>query len=279
MDINKEKYRIMIETSNICNAHCFFCANQSLIRTKMVMEDQIFELIMYRLQKEKLGVEKFILHLNGEPFTDKKLLDRVQRIKSIWPDVPVWFTTNFSLPSHELIDRLLDSGVDCITISLNTTDKEKYKQITGLDFEKTMRNVHYLCNRNTQLGNPINIRLSIVDKGDRGEVDNFIKQYSALAEIRVIKLGRWLGKEYKKVECAKQNIYRYCDDLYHQICILSNGDFALCSFDCEGQVHLNVKDTSILEAFHSVEYENLREEHKKGIIGTICEDCSFSFYD
>lgn len=271
------KYRIMIETSSICNARCEFCSNPTLLREKKIMEDETFNLILRRLEEEKIKVEKFILHLNGEPFTDKKLIERIRTLKEKYADVPIWFTTNFSLPNEEKIEELLTSGLDTITISLNAAEQERYQKITGLNFERTTKNIEYFVRRNKELGNPIHIRMSIVDCGEESGVEEFKKKYSEMAEIRIIKLGKWIGKEPGKINHKRQNIHRYCDDLHHQICILSNGDFAICSFDCEGQVHKNIKDCTILEGFYSEEYEKLRAQHKETILGTMCENCSFSY--
>lgn len=273
------KYRIMIETSSLCNARCEFCSNPTLVREKKVMDDEIFSLIIERLIKEQINVEKFILHLNGEPFTDKKLIDRIKLLQQFFPKSPIWFTTNFSMPDENKIEELLTSGLHTITISLNAVDSERYHRIMGLNFEKTTANINYLIKRNRELGNPIHIRMSIVDCGLESQVDEFKKRYSEMAEIRVIKLGAWIGKEVKNIKHNNQNKNRYCDDLKHQICILSNGDYAICSFDCEGQIHKNIVDTPILQTFYSESYEKLREQHKNGIIGTMCENCSFSYYD
>lgn len=277
--MSQEKYRIMIETSSICNARCNFCANSTLIRPKMQMPDDLFYLIVKRLIEENISVERFIMHLNGEPFTDKQLIERIEFLKKKFVNVPVWFTTNFSLPDKKTIDQLLVSGVDQITISLNAIEKEKYHEIMGLDFEQTMSNIEYLMKKNRQMGNPLHVRLSIVDYGEKEEVEKFQQRYSDIAEIRIIRLGRWIGKDGVLLPERSQNLHRYCDDLYHQICILSNGNYAICSFDCEGQVSLNVQGTSILEAFYSEVFEKLRRAHINGIDGTICENCSFSYIE
>lgn len=275
--MSHEKYRIMIETSSICNARCSFCANAGLLRPKAVMTDELFHLVMERLIREEISVERFILHLNGEPFTDSRLIERIRLLKDTFAGVPIWFTTNFSLPNDKTIDELLESGADQITISLNAVEKERYHEIMGLDFERTMSNIRYLMEKNQMMGSPLKIRFSIVDCGDEEEVEVFRSRYEGMAEIRIINLGKWIGKESALLPERSQNLHRHCDDLHHQICILSNGDYAICSFDCEGQVALNVRDVPILEAFYSKAYEDLREAHKGGIAGTMCENCSFSY--
>lgn len=281
LQVRPEKYRVMIETSSICNAKCSFCPNVTLKRKHMVMPDDIFSCILSRIETEKIPVERFILHLNGEPFTDRKLCLRVKEIKKRFQDIPVWFTTNFALPDHQMIDDLIASGANQITISLNTVDKDEYHDITGgLDFDRTISNLDYLLSRlHENMGSVLKVRLSIVDTGNPDKVEAFKKRFADLAEIRVMHLGQWMGSvPSEQMKKNSRNCQVLCEDLRSQICILSNGDFAFCDFDAEGHVGINVLDMPILEAYYSKKFMDLREQHVyKGRKGTLCENCSYSY--
>lgn len=273
----KRQYRIMIETTNICNAKCDFCANPNLKRKKMVMSDEIFNLIISKIKNEEIVVEKLILHLNGEPFTDRKLIDRIKRLKQEFPNAPIWFTTNFNLPNREQIDELIISGVDTITISINAIEKNKYEEIMGIEYEKTIKNVEYVLKKNKELGMPINVRVSIVDTGNSHIVRQFQDKYKGLAEVRVIRVGNWGGHENENRIVHESIDIKSCDDLNNQICFLSNGEFAICSFDAEGMVGINIKDAGILDTFNSGEYAKLRRKLKtSGKKDSICDTCSFT---
>ncbi len=243
------------------------------------MTDELFDLIIRRIQEEKIHVEKFILHLNGEPMTDIKLVKRIIKLKKEFTGVPVWFTTNFSLANESLIEELICSGIDTITVSINSVDKEQYYKIMGLDLDKTLYNLHYLLKANSQHGTPIQVRVSIVDTGNKEALEEFETMFSEKCDIRIIHLGQWIGKEVPRKLSRNENVKNsVCDDLNKQICILSNGDYAICSFDPEGSVGKNVKETPLLEAFYSDVYSGLRKSHNEtGRQGTICENCSFSF--
>lgn len=274
----KRQYRIMIETTNICNAKCEFCANPKLKRKKMVMSDEIFNLIISKIKNEQIIVEKFILHLNGEPFTDRKLIERIKILKQEFPNSPIWFTTNFNLPNREQIDELLISGVDTITISINSIEKNKYEEIMGIEYEKTIKNVEYILKKNKELNKSINIRVSIVDTGNSHIVKQFQDKYRELAEVRVIRLGNWGGHETENRIVHESIDIQSCDDLNNQICFLSNGEFAICCFDAEGMVGMNIKDVGILDTFNSGEYAKLRRKLKtSGKKDTICDTCSFTY--
>ncbi len=270
------KYRIMIETSSICNARCSFCSNPVLERPHMVMSDRVFQQIVTRIKEERIEVERFILHLNGEPFTDPKLIDRICLLKEEFEDVPVWFTTNFNLPDEKKIGELVDSDVDQVTISVNSMDATLYQELTGMNYERTLKNIECLVTMIQQKKSNLKVRLSIVDYGNDQEIKDFKDAYSGLFDVRIIKMGEWTTNQNRNGIHSKKDKRYVCRDLNEQICILSNGDYALCCFDSKGSVGLNVEDTPMLEAFLSEKYAELRHQiSQKGIENTICSKCSF----
>lgn len=277
---NKWKYEIQIETTSFCNAKCSFCPNSSLIRKKNFMSDEIFNKIIERIKKEKINVERFILHLNGEPFTDKKLFKRIETLHNNFPNSKIRFTTNFALADKTTRERLLASPIDEITISLNSIDAEEYTQIMGgVVFENTIRNIDDFFEEKEKNNRNIVINISIVSRPDNTHmVELFKEKYRNKANIRVIKLGQWVNKE-KTMNCNdKNNIEKkVCSILYKTIAILSNGDYALCCFDAEGIIKKNIMTSPILQTYFSGVYKKIRIHHKrKGKINKECKNCSFS---
>lgn len=269
------KYRVQIETTSFCNARCVFCPNTSLKRRKNIMSDTVFAKIMERVKQEKLNVSTFILHLNGEPFTDPNLFGRIKQLKSEFPDSRIRFTTNFSLADEEVVEQILDSGLDEIVCSLNSVNAETYRKIMGLPYEKTIDNIENLLRRKETRNSSLDITLSIVATEDNAEeVEAFKSRWNGV-KVRVMKLGQWVDKE------VPQNVYNHsregvCPAPYTTIHILSNGDYAFCSFDAEGIVGCNVMDTSIKDAWTAKIFREARQWHlKHGRTNKECANCSF----
>ena len=60
------------------------------------------------------------------------------------------------------------------------------------------------------------------------------------------------------------------------ICFLSNGDYALCCFDPEGIIGLNVNDTKIRDYLKSKQLNKIkRVQFLMGTINKECLGCSF----
>ena len=273
------KYEIQLETTSFCNAKCSFCPNSTLKRPKNFMTDEIFNLVIKRLKDEKLPIERFILHLNGEPLTDKKIAKRIQILKLEFPQSEVRFTTNLCLATSENLTDIINAGIDEITVSMNSIDPQEYKNIMDLDFSVTMSNLELLFNLKDKLNPNLKINISIVARPDNADmVEKFEKTWSNKAHIRVIKLGQWVNKE-KYMNCEEKNniIHQPCKILYKTINILSNGDYALCCFDAEGIVGKNIRDFSLMDAYNGDPFKRIRDFQKNhGRLNAECKNCSFS---
>jgi len=245
-------------------------------RSRKVMDDETFEIIIKRIKQEKINVKQFRLHLCGEPLTDSKLFARIKNLKKTFPKSQVLFTSNFCLARDNVIRELIDSGLDSLTISLNTVDENEYKEIMGLDFATTMHNIDSLFRIMDETEKKIKVSFSIVVKDDTSlAVKAFYDKYDAYGDVRSIRLGQWVGSDIdvgKRMDRQREA----CAILYKQLCVLSNGDYALCCFDPEGVVGKNIKDTPIMDAYSSGVYEKIRIHHiKHGQTNDICINCSF----
>lgn len=276
---NKWFYELQIETTSFCNAKCSFCPNYSLKRKKNIMSDEIFNLIIKRVKDEKLKIERFILHLNGEPLTDKKLSQRIKKLKQEFPNSEIRFTTNLCLATKENLTDVINAGLDEITVSLNSIDPTEYKKIMDLDFNKTINNLNMLFELRKKINPALKINISIVARQDNADmVEKFKTQYGNITNIRIIKLGQWVEKE-KYMNCEEKNstIHTPCNILYKTINILSNGDYALCCFEAEGIIGKNIQTTPLLKAYMSNPYKKIRTFQKRhGRINKECKNCSFS---
>jgi radical SAM protein with 4Fe4S-binding SPASM domain len=122
---------LFIETTNICNADCVFCAYQYQDRFrsgKGTMSDELFEKIL--ADYIALVPDPKDRHINftplvGEPLVDPKIIQRVGRCKAIGADVT--FFSNGILLNKIDVEALLDTGVDRIFISTAPFDAESHE--------------------------------------------------------------------------------------------------------------------------------------------------------
>jgi pyruvate-formate lyase-activating enzyme len=271
----QRRYGLMIELSSVCNARCVFCPHPTMEREKRIMGDDLFELIICRIIEEGIKPALIDLFNVGEPLADRSLFQRIRRLKAAFPSAKVAIITNFALATPGIIDELLASGLDSIQISLNAASRDSHREIMGLDYDKTVRNVEMLLERRLATKSPLYVKLSFVlCRQNRGETMDFMRTWKnkvdSISFQRAIDWGGavdirspYVGSPYP------------CNDLFERIVILSNGEFALCCQDHRGLIGSNVRDTSILAAFYSKPFEEVREVHLKGDISSLqmCRHC------
>ncbi len=136
---------IQVETNTACNATCVMCPYPEVSKELPPgrMDLALYEKILYECAKEPAlwRLEPF---LNNEPFTDTRMVDWIGMAKQRVPRAMVTVTTNGSLVTPKVTDRLIHSGLDAIWFSFNGATKETYESIMGLSFDTVKRNIDYL---------------------------------------------------------------------------------------------------------------------------------------
>ena len=124
---------LRISLTDRCNFRCFYCLPNG--EPPLARKDTIltFEEIAYVTDIfVSLGIEKVRL-TGGEPLIRKdvpKLVAELEKLKPRLQDLAL--TTNgFDFPRHAA--TLKDAGLDRVTISLDSLDREKFIDITGVD--------------------------------------------------------------------------------------------------------------------------------------------------
>lgn len=111
-----------------CNLNCSYCGAQNESPENELSAEQIEKIVKAFAQ---CGITKVRL-TGGEPLVRKDICDIAKRISKIDTIKKLALTTNGVL-LKDCAKDLKDAGVNAINISLDTTDRELFKQITGRD--------------------------------------------------------------------------------------------------------------------------------------------------
>lgn len=147
--------RLFIETSVGCNLNCFksVCNQESGIvgtRSRRMMPYNEFTRIIGQVG-EKLQRLDFFNY--GEPFVHPKAVDMLEYVKSRYPHIYCYTSTNGLLLNEEKIRRLVDIGMDEITFSVDGPDQGTYvKYRQKGNFERVMRNMKQLLAERNRWG-------------------------------------------------------------------------------------------------------------------------------
>jgi MoaA/NifB/PqqE/SkfB family radical SAM enzyme len=222
---------VAVETTNYCNAKCVFCPNALLKRGRAHMADDLFESIIEQCREFRLGaIEPF---LQGEPFSDPKIMPRLEMIHRRLPDTKLRLYTNGYALTPARTDALMELGVDHLYVSLNTTDPERYRADIGLDLERTMANLRYLSDpqRRARVARNITFRMLRGSETSLAEQDAFIK-FCNDSGVRHFIVGLF---NYKGQVGSELPIPNFPCEHMDRLDILSNGVVTLCCMDQEGE--------------------------------------------
>ncbi len=119
---------LRVSVTQRCNLNCSYCGSCNGNFNKELTAQQIEKIVRAFALK---GISKVRL-TGGEPLVRADICDIVSRVRSIEGIKTVALTTN-GLKLKELAGPLKEAGITAINISLDTTDKNQYCEITGSD--------------------------------------------------------------------------------------------------------------------------------------------------
>lgn len=184
---------LRISITENCNLRCTYCMPAEGI--KLTPKENIMtvdEIETIAKTFVALGVKKIRL-TGGEPLVRKDAKDIIERLGNLNIDLNI--TTN-GLLVHEFIDVFKKAKISSLNISLDTLQKDKYKQITRRDyFDLLWKNIKLL------IENDFIVKLNVVlIKGfNDSEIIDFINLTKFLnIQIRFIEFMPFNGNQWDK---------------------------------------------------------------------------------
>ena len=259
-----------IESSTKCNYRCTFCPHSSLTRNREIMSFELFEEIINKLPEE---IDTITLSGLGEMFLDPNIFDKIKYLKD--RDYKVLALTNGSVFTDEKIEKLNDSGIDSLRISIHGLDYVEYKEITGASMTKYSNMNNLLENRSRDIYTIITVDMI---EADEDRVKSFVDLYSRKVDLLEIwKVHNWTSwANYRTGERSKLTCGRpFNGPLQIQV----DGTINMCCFDYDGQLTIgDLKTQTIEEIFNSDEYNMIKAFHSgEEVSGLLCENCDQLF--
>lgn len=139
---NRKIDYLRISITDRCNLHCQYCqpeVTQHVAHEDILRYEDILRICSAAVQ---LGISKFKV-TGGEPLLRSGCTDFIMRLKDLAGVEQVTLTTNgIFLP--RFLPALKKAEIDCVNISLDTTDSEFYRRLTGGALDDVMRSLELL---------------------------------------------------------------------------------------------------------------------------------------
>lgn len=254
-----------IELTNYCNSRCIMCPNKDMKRPRGRMSFETFKKIIDEIKEYS---EFIYLHLAGEPLMNSKFEEMIKYANK--SNLRTGLSTNAILLNKENAEKIINSKLDFIILSIDATNPITYKKVRGTDnFELVKKNIEEFIKLKNKPYTAI--QLIYMDE-NKDEVKEFAKEWKGKVDaIRikpVLNIGNILNKSKKRK--------KPCVLLWRQMAILWNGDVVSCCLDYLGDTILgNINKNSIKEIWNNEKMANLRRLHKEGKIEEIslCKNC------
>ena len=286
---------LQVQTINRCNAACQMCPYPYTIhlQPKQIMDDATFSKIVAECAGHP-DLHEFVPMSKNEPLLDPKLEERIAEFKAAAaPHQLVEVVTNASALTPKRYEKLRQSGLDLLTISLSAHSEATFNKVMqGLSWTQVRKNLEALSIAPTR---KINVMLRFVRQREndseypafwrywRGKGFNVIpfnlnnragvvKNYADIlpeAGHHIEEISRHvMGRRYLKV----------CPHAFSLMHILENGNVPLCANDWENREILgNVQSNTIAEIYNGPRFQEIRQMMVDGRYQEIpaCKDCSF----
>lgn len=188
---------IRISLTDRCNLRCVYCmpakGNSFFAGEDKLTNEEVLKIVK---TSAKLGIRKVRL-TGGEPLVRSDINELIEEINKIDGIEEIALTTNAML-LEEKLDFLYKNGLKSLNISLDTLDKERFKEITrGGDIDKVLRSI----DKALKLGMKIKINTVVIEDLNKNEIldlVHFTKDKKIdLRFIELMPIGE--GKKFKGV--------------------------------------------------------------------------------
>jgi radical SAM protein with 4Fe4S-binding SPASM domain len=288
-------YQIYLDPTNLCNFKCHFCPTgnkkllKSVSRPAGMMKFQLFEKFISDLsnmvKKYNQKPDGIFLFKDGEPTLNPDLPRMIEFTSSKNLSDCVHITTNASLMTPELSEKLINAGLNDIRFSVYGVDDISYFANTKrkVDFDKIYKNIKNFWNINKSYGYPVKVHTKIMNIYSDNQIDEFKKKFNDISsEVFVEGFHKWSNSDKWKIEekehlIKKTKVDFICAQPFSRMTILFNGDVTPCCVDWSHDlVVANINDHSLDKIWNKMTNELRRQHiHNDFSESSPCFDCDY----
>jgi radical SAM protein with 4Fe4S-binding SPASM domain len=290
-DSRLRPFMLIVETVNICNAECVFCAYTLQTRPKGFMTDALFERTLQ--QYLEMGGGKISLTpMVGDVLLDRKLPQRMQALRVYASRLAPSVTTNLYALKHwsddvvaEMLNTFQRVHISCYGI----TEEENYaitKRRHHATFCHEMQRLLRI-KRESQTAAEIVIGFRTIYEYGPEQIAEF--QVNSFGEV-LASTGvtstycnwgnamrghlpgdaRWAPDRENHTPCV---LLAIALQVYHDGRVSA---CACCDFDASAELTLgNVSDSTLVELFNGEKSAQIWRAHQLGDMPNICRNCTF----
>ncbi len=268
-----------IGITNLCNANCIMCPHYK-IKKFGTMTMKLYKKIIDDVAL--CGIESVNLSFFGEAMLDKTLIEKIKYAKS--KDLKVGFFTNAALMFKDKSRELIEAGIDSITVSMDSNNKEMYEKIrVNCSYDDVKKNILDFLEIRKELESDVKLGLvAVLMDENYNELKDYYKFWKKKVDgINLINMENrsdsFDKKSKKSLSYQKDMIREPCFLLWSHLVVDWDGEVVLCCNDYAHEVVVgNLNKESIRDVWFGGKMKAIREIHKRGEFFKIpfCDKCN-----
>lgn len=288
---------LSVETTNICNAACVFCANPVMERRKQPLSMEAFEKLVAEFARDGGGNLDFNATI-GEPTLDRNLLRRARFVRQ-YPQIrSVGFVTTLQWLHRFALDEFFEAGISWLSVSCALSGPERYREFFGVDcYQQMLQNLIRLLEENNARGKPISIYVDVkptnepiagvIAHTDFQRVADLVSfDLREQAMHRGVFVDDWQGAielpDFLKLRPLYPRAYRPCRMLYKGLNVYSNGKVGACQcrdYEADSELMLGELGDGLQNLWEGEHLQALRGRwRKKNEVPEICRSCRYYMF-
>jgi len=266
--------QILMDITEVCNLACTHCPHPVFAKSEHYagrhLEMALNEKMIEEVRQHGQGRTQYIRYAsNGEPLVHPNGYDMIQAAVD-HAGVYVTLTTNGKIMNEKRTQRLLESGVHLIDISIDAFKPETYAKIRVRgDLDVTRENVLRLIRWVRESKAKTKVVVSFVEQPQNSsEVTDFDRYWTdAGADYVVIRRLHSCSGAVEELadqrrKALSQTKRRPCLYPWERIVINARGDLAFCPSDwVHGSYVADYRNTTIYAEWQGAFYQALRQAH------------------
>jgi len=270
---SKYPLSLVMGTVNRCNLNCKMCYKKYHTEPREELPIKTIRNIISQCK----DIPSVTLGLDGEVLLDRNIKKTIKLLKG----KDVFFSTNGTLLTDEIIKLLVDNQITRLRISLDAATPETYKIIRGHDMlEKVEGNINrliaYKKKRKSQLPT---IRVSfVVQEENKHERKAFVKKWKN--KVDVVDFQTLIDFSHVNNIVSVKKINSFCPYPFHTLSVWANGDISpCCNFYGMGLVIGNIYKDKLEDIWNGKKIKKIREQIIKKKFNPVCKNCLYFRYE
>lgn len=290
----KVPFRLDIEIFGGCNFKCSFCPNNNEEYLKserhQVMSMETFKNLVDSIQEmeQEAGGEKIkVIYIggHGEPLLHQEFPDMISYLKKKQVCREVRVVSNGFMLHPGLNQKIVESGLDMLRISVEALSGEGYRKLCGvdLDFHRFVDHISDLYRRSVS-GGGLKVSAKIVNATlkSKEDAEEFFRIFQPITHYSFIEnvIDNWPGYHFEIDDTSwavqENKRAKTCTFPLEFMIIFANGDIGACCSDWKhATVYGNIHRQSLAEAWNCQKLYYFQMMHLKGQRDQMdfCRDC------